>query len=1164
MNFAIPEASIQNVLNILNQPKPACVHCFGLSEGAEAYFVKQLSKISSSPILVVFPTASRLQAFTNDISFFLGKKTEIFPYVFPAYNMSPFKNISFHNEIAAERISLLYNLLTRSPKLIVTTVDALLQRVFPKEILRDYGKLISVNKEIERESLIEKLLAGGYVRTPLVEEAGDFSVRGDIIDIFSPQYTDPIRIEQFGDLIESIRFFSADTQRTLSHEAQVEILPAREAVLHSENLENFVQAVRLRASEQGLSGNAVRSLVERIYQTRATAEIDALYPLLYDRMDTLLDYMPSQTQIVLMNTIELQKKGNLFYETQVENFELAISNQKLCVPPEMLYAPWADCLEKFKTRFVFQLQEIPCFSEKKIETPSYISASFFLQSVENIGIALKVKPHVEDGFSGIVAFLKEQIAANRKVIIPANTDSEKKRLVNLISPEIPFVQTVSNFNQTTLPGIYVCEGQITKGFIWPTEDLAILTQEDIFGRIARRKIGHRKKIEFLKMEDLQMGDLIVHEDHGIGRYDGLVRLVVEGIENDFILLTYQDDDKLYLPIDRMAMIQKYIGIEDISVALDKMGSKSWQQVKEKVKRSAEKIAKELLELYVVRKTRPGYAFSYQSEYFHDFEAGFEYEETPDQLRAIEDVLHDMEKPNPMDRLVCGDVGYGKTEVALRAAFLAAIGGKQVALLVPTTILAQQHYQTFLSRLEPYPLRVACLSRFSTPKQQKKILEEIIAGSIDIVIGTHRLLQKDIAFKDLGLIVIDEEHRFGVRHKEKLKKLRETVDVLALTATPIPRTLHMALSGVRDISVIATAPQDRQRILTYVSEYNEAVIKDAITKEIARGGQVYFLHNNIRNIDRMANKVEHLVPHAKVRVAHGQMKEHQLEKTMVAFQNKEIDVLVSTTIVESGLDIPTANTMIINRADRFGLSQIYQLRGRIGRSSEQAYAYLFIPDETLLTKNAIKRLKVLMEHDGLGAGFQIAMSDLKIRGGGTILGSSQSGHIAAVGYDLFLKLMETAMAEIKEEPIPVEVTPELHIPLTAFFPEDYIMDIDQRLQAYRRLSQISSMKEIAQYREDLEDRFGSLPEQVSNLLFKIMLKVLSQRAGVIRLDLINTHAVFTFSAKGRQDGFEKVVNLVQQNPDQFKLISEYVLKTLLKSTRLNQKLLEIRDILKEFQ
>jgi transcription-repair coupling factor (superfamily II helicase) len=611
----------------------------------------------------------------------------------------------------------------------------------------------------------------------------------------------------------------------------------------------------------------------------------------------------------------------------------------------------------------------------------------------------------------------------------------------------------------------------------------------------------------------------------------------------------------------MGKIQKYMGVEGVDPRPDKMGGKSWERIKAGVKRTTEKIAGELLKLYAARKVQQGHAFGEADAHFYDFENGFPYEETADQSKAIEDVLSDMRHKQPMDRLVCGDVGYGKTEVALRAAFLAASEARQVAVLVPTTVLAEQHYESFRHRFSRYPVQVACLSRFRSAKEQRGIVEGIRSGNIDIVVGTHRLLQKDIEFKALGLLVLDEEQRFGVRHKERIKRMRKTVDVLTLTATPIPRTLHLSLLGIRDISIINTPPEERRPILTYITELDDTVIAEAVRKELARGGQVYFVHNTIQTIERMADHLRKLVPEARSAVAHGRMAEEELERVMLDFMKGRIDMLVCTTIIESGLDVPAANTILINRADRFGLSQIYQLRGRVGRSDEQAYAYLFIPAESTLTKDAQKRLKVLMEYSDLGSGFQIAMSDLKIRGGGTILGASQSGHIAAVGYDMFLQLMETSIAEIKGEPHLDPLEPEINLPLSAFLPERYIADIDQRLTLYRRLARMGDLKSIGALKAEMTDRFGRPPEEATNLLLKIMLKVLAVKAGVKRLDMVDSNLHLQFSELHQKRPFG-IAELVAGGGKGYRFTPDHVFKAKLAPGAATAQLAQVKNILIE--
>ncbi|MCG8618527.1 MAG: transcription-repair coupling factor, partial [Desulfobacterales bacterium] len=746
-------------------------------------------------------------------------------------------------------------------------------------------------------------------------------------------------------------------------------------------------------------------------------------------------------------------------------------------------------------------------------------------------------------------------------------DAQVKRLVSLLAPYGISPAPCGSFGEflEQRPGLYLMTGHVTSGFIVEDENLALLTEDEIFGkkRIRRRKTtGRDLKTELIAPEELKNGDIVVHLEHGVGRYEGLCSLTVSGISQDFILLVYQDDDKLYLPVDRMEMIGKYVGVDGYTPVLDKIGSKSWVKSKAKAKAEVEKMAADLLDLYAKRRVNKGFSFSRPDNYYNDFEASFPYEETRDQLRAIDDVHLDMEKDTPMDRLVCGDVGYGKTEVAIRAAFKAVNDGKQVALVVPTTILAEQHLHTFRERFKNYPVTIECLSRFRSRKEQTDILKRTCAGQVDIVIGTHRLLQKDVDFSSLGLLVIDEEQRFGVKHKEVLKKKRSTVDVLSLSATPIPRTLHLSLTGMRDISVITTPPAARQPIISYISKYEDAIVGDAVKREIARGGQVFFVHNNIKTIFKTAENLQTIIPDAKIGVAHGRLSEAELEKVMLQFVNNEINLLVCTTIIESGLDIPSANTMIINKAERFGLSQIYQLRGRIGRGDNQAYAYLFISDESRLTKDAKKRLAALMEHRDLGSGFQIAMKDLQIRGAGTALGASQSGHIAAVGYDMFLKLLDQAVKDIKGEDVLDPLDPEINASMSSGFPEAYIESVEQRLTLYRRLSRLSSVSDISDMKQELIDRYGKLPKPAENMLLKIMLRIYAIKAGVKRLDLSPNTLTLEFSLPHMHKPVDQLVRHLDKTAE-YKFVKKESIRITLgrKRNNISRALLETKQILK---
>jgi transcription-repair coupling factor (superfamily II helicase) len=1141
------------------------VEFYGTSGSERAYFIWRIYKALRTPIFVVAPSTKLAQSLLDDLRFFQDA-VDVPLFLFPSYNIAPFKFLAYHNETAARRIYALYQLLEyKRPPIVISAVDALLQKIIPKQEIINYAELIVSGEEIEREDLIEKLVSGGYVHASVVEEPGDFCVRGGIVDIYCPLYEDPLRIEFFGDTAESIRRFSAASQRTLQVLEEAVVLPAREMILNKALLPQFISRIRSRASALEIPLSETRKIVESIRLGHGFPGIESLLSLIYPELDHVFDYLPDDSLVVSVGDEDLERAAKDSENHIAENYEAACRAKKLCVEPASLYLSWSQIKDRIgrSKPLVFKMLEVEGSERQNRPDPLQFKAA--IDDTADVSLRLRNYQKKESLLKPLADWINEKRMMGLTPVLVCRTKTQSERLRSLLAPYGFHFKFAERFSEVKIKidTPYLCLGQLSTGFVWAAESLAIITEAEIFGLSSRRRKPMRPSpsSELMDLQDLKRGDLIVHIEHGIGRYEGLIKLKVDGLSNDFLLLVYKDGDRLYLPVDRMSMVQKYMGVEGIEPVIDKLGGNSWKRIKARVKRSAEKIAGELLKLYARRKYEKGFVFSAVDSYFRDFEAGFEYEETTDQVKAIEDVLADMYQPTPMDRLICGDVGYGKTEVALRGSFLAVNNGKQAAILVPTTILAEQHYATFLKRYKRYPINIACLSRFRPLKEQRQIIENLKAGKLDIVIGTHRLLQKDIDFKDLGLLVVDEEQRFGVKHKEKLKKFKQNVDVLALTATPIPRTLHMSLVGIRDISIISTPPEFRQSIITYISEFDEELIAEGIRKEIQRDGQIFFVHNNIQSINKIARKLQQLVPEVRLDIAHGRMSENDLEQVMYRFLNKEFDMLVCTTIIESGLDIPSANTIIVNRADRFGLAQIYQLRGRVGRSDEQAYAYLIIPPESLLTKDARKRLKVLMEHSDLGSGFQIAMNDLKIRGGGTILGASQSGHIAAVGYDMFIKLMENAVAEIKGETPSEPLDPEINVRMSAFLSESYIPDIDQRMAAYRRLARMTELKEIADFKAELIDRYGQPPAEANNLLFKIMLKILSKKAGIAKLDLAGRQMNLQFS-QAHLKNTEALVDMIQAAPGRYELTPGSILKVKLANAQNCSPRGQAKNILKD--
>ncbi|MBU8912133.1 MAG: transcription-repair coupling factor [Desulfobacterales bacterium] len=1143
------------------------------SEGShKAWLTAQLFKNSKDSIVVIVKDTKKALRFIDDFSFFLPEKKDQLIF-FPGYHILPFKSLSYHKETSTNRLAALSRIMNSisEPLIIVTVVDTILQKLIPKKEINEFAELVIANEEIDRDVLIEKLESGGYTKTYLVEDPGEYSVRGGILDIFSPGETYPVRIEFFGDLVESIRYFSPFTQRGIKEIYETIIIPATEAIITREDLPHILARIRQAGTIARLDTSKVRKVVNETREFGRFAGIESMLSIVYEDLDTFFDYLPENTLFLLDSPEELELSANDFENKALINYKITASESRLCVEPDFIYLKWT------KIKFHINSKQHISFKQLNVTNKPFNSDQppFIFDYQDNTAVSslLKRQGTKDNPLLPLVEWFNNQLDNKMNILCVVSQESQSRRLISLLKPYGINPKSCRTFSAAIgeKSGVYYVIGDLSSGFVLKEKGFSLITDNEIFGkkRIRRRikarrdsKIQLARDLQVITPEELKNGDIVVHLEHGVGQYEGLCSLKLNGISQDFILILYQDNDKLYLPVDRIEMIGKYIGVDGYKPVLDKIGSKAWIKSKGKAKKEVEKLAADLLNLYAQRKVNKGFAFSRPDNYYNDFEAAFPYEETRDQLKVIDDVQLDMESSISMDRLVCGDVGYGKTEVAVRAAFKAVNDGKQVAVVVPTTILAEQHFSTFKERFENYPVNIECLSRFRNRKEQTKIVKTIRSGFADIVIGTHRLLQKDIEFKTLGLLVIDEEQRFGVKHKEILKQKRTSVDILALTATPIPRTLHMSLTGMRDISVITTPPADRQPIVSYISNYEDSIVKDAVKRELSRNGQIFFVHNNIKTIFKTAQNLEKLIPEAKIGVAHGRLSEKDLETVMFKFVNLEIDVLVCTTIIESGLDIPSANTIIINKAERFGLSQIYQLRGRIGRGDHQAYAYLFISDENRLTKDAKKRLSALMEYKDLGSGFQIAMKDLQIRGAGTALGASQSGHIAAVGYDMFLKLLDQAVHDLKGEEIIEPLEPEINASMSSGFADHYIESVEQRLTIYRRLSRITKISDISDMKKELVDRYGKLPKDAENMLLKIMLRVYCIQAGVQRLDITPNTLILTFSEKHRKKPLD-FLNKALKGLVFFEFIKKDSIRMHLgrKRNNISRALLETRNILK---
>ncbi|MHB8829417.1 MAG: transcription-repair coupling factor [Syntrophales bacterium] len=1066
----------------------------GLDGAARAFVTAMLFRHLGRPLTVILPDLKAAEKFFRDLTFFLGEEQAL---MLPPWELVTTDMFAFQRETELARMEALHRLAYGPPAVVVMPVSALMQKTVQRDVIEGYVETISIGDMRERDGLVAKLVEGGYVRETLVEERGEFSVRGDILDIFPPHAPHPFRLEFFGDEIESIRLFDVSTQRSIEEIADFMLFPAAELIITKERRECAVRTIRQRSNELGLPRSTKEKLAEIIATGLGVSTNPLFYSLFYntsgsegsenDGMGTLFEYLSPGGILVLDDPL-----GGARLQEEIENdldrfFLKAREQGRFYLEKEAAYLTAADVSGRWQALTQLYLAGLALGSGDETDSPVH----FHIRSDACAG-----KPETQRAGDdeGILAPLAEKMLGwlgegNAVFLICSGQEGAERTAQLLDRYDVPTRRARGSFlaeieADAEAGAVTIMAGRISGGFCLSAMKLAVLSEEEIFGKKAfRRQVRRVREGYFLKsFGELSEGDFVVHTEHGIGRYRGLQKLAAGGIENDFLLIEYQGNDRLYIPVDRIDQLQRYIGAEGFVPKVDKLGGISWETMKERVRESVREMAEELVAIYAAREAIEREPFAAPDRLYEEFCAAFEFEETPDQAKAIEDIHLDMNGVKPMDRLICGDAGFGKTEVAMRASFRAALNGRQVAMLVPTTILAEQHYQTFSGRMKNYPLRVEVLNRFRNKAEQKEIVEGLAKGTVDIVIGTHRLLQKDVSFRDLGLVIVDEEQRFGVADKEKLKKLRKLVDVITLSATPIPRTLHLSLVGIRDLSIMNTPPESRLPVKTYVIEFNEEIIKDAIRGELARGGRAFFLHDRVRSIFTMARLIQKLVPEANVGVVHGQMKPSEIEGAMKRFIRGEDNVLVCTTIIGAGLDIPSANTIIINRADRFGLSQLYQIRGRVGRSKEESFAWLLVPQGAMLSRDAQKRLQVIMDFTEAGSGYRIASNDLEIRGAGNMLGTSQSGHVSAVGYELYTEMMENAIREIKGAPAPEEeIRPEINLGIPAFIPESYMADEHQRLVSYKKISLALTEEELYAIRQELRDCYGNVPAEVDNLI-----------------------------------------------------------------------------------
>ncbi len=1114
----------------------------GLSGSRISYFAVNFLKKSEKDIVFFLPDNYYLQQMQEDLIRLIGKDNFL---VFPEEEILPHEQLMPDLTTMSERTKVLTELIfsiNQKKKIILTTPAAVLKKLPPKAIYQNKSIKLEKDNEINIQDLRERLFALGYKREEMVEAPGQYSVRGGIIDIYTLLDEQPFRIELFGDEIDSIRKIDLTAQRSTKEVDNIIIPPFANLVIDEKVVDRaypkleaaYSKAVSKLAKnnyqeEASYLREKAKKMLESLKEQHRFPGFEQFLPFYYDQTANFFDY--------LEESIIFAVRPNKMEQLTHDNYQEIMETHTRLLEQGMVFPEYID-------NFISETDFKNEITKNRVVD---INSDFEENKVAENDIHFNTSSL--EPFHGQLELFSEKLIdllkKKYRIAITLNSSSKKRR-VKMFLEEKSFV-VGENFDESR---IVIFSDSLAEGFVFDDIKLAVFTDKEVFGseQKRKRKIGDFEEgVEISSVDDLRAGDFVVHENHGIGKYLGVKTLEIQGQHKDYLVLKYAGEDKLYVPTEKIHLVQKYIGSDAGNPKLYKLGSSDWKKVKEKVQKSVKEMAIGLLELYAERETLSGYQFSEDDVWQQEFEDAFPFEETPDQKEAIEDVKSDMESKKPMDRLLCGDVGYGKTEVAIRAAFKAALDGKQTAVLVPTTILAQQHYNTFSERIDEFPVRVGMLSRFNTAAEQRKTLKRLIKGEIDILIGTHRLLSKDVIFDDLGLLIIDEEQRFGVTHKEKLKNLKRNVDVLTLTATPIPRTLHMALVGVRDMSLIETPPENRYPIRTFIKEYNKELIAGAIRRELAREGQIYFVHNRVKDIERTAGKLQKIMPEAKIAVAHGQMNEKRLEKIMYDFYHHEFDILVCTTIIETGLDIPNVNTIIINHADKMGLSQLYQLRGRVGRTNRIAYGYLLYERDRILPEVAEKRLEAIKEFSSLGSGFKIAMRDLEIRGAGNLLGPEQSGHIAAVGFSLYTKLLEGTIEELKGKTDKDQIEVEIDLNLDAYIPDEYIKYEARKIEIYKKIKSIENEADALDTIDELIDRFGEPPVEVMRLINTARLKFIAAELDIELIKEKNDKVKCQFVNSEVVDGSKLV-----------EFSKKYRRKIKIKSAKKPQLLIKIKD------
>jgi len=1105
--------------------------------------------------LLVAPDNLSAGQLLNELRFFLaptpGAPELLF---FPDWETLPYDQFSPHQDIISERLATLSRLQHSKNAIVISSVSTLMHRLCPPSFLHQHAFVLKQGQTLDLQVFRDRLQQAGYRNVNKVLEHGEYALRGAIIDVFPMGSSIPFRIELFDDEIDSLRQFDTETQRTIAKIDHIELLPAREFPLNETSITLFRRNFR-----EQFSGNpGLSPIYEAVTEGQYPAGIEYYLPLFFEQAVTIFDYLPAQARIALIEDIPAQ--GETFWHELVQRHDQrAYDITRPLLKPETCFLRPTDFLS-----LANQYEQVRCYHE-----PVERKGSLHHFSVKQAP-ALPLDRKAEQPLYLLRDYLQQP---GRRYLLVVESTGRREVLLDLMRQSGISASTQADWQSflNSEDHVNISTGPLLDGCELLDQGLVIIVESQLFGEHSTPQRSRSQKsvdpdLIIRDLAELQLNAPVVHLQFGVGRYQGLTTLESGGMTNEFLILAYAGSDKIYVPVTALHYISRYTGMDSEHAPLHKLGSDLWQKERKKAAEKIHDVAIELLEIYAKREAKPGFVYQFNALEYQQFASGFPFEETVDQQQAIEQIIKDMRSPRPMDRLICGDVGFGKTEVAMRAAFLAVQNGKQVCVLVPTTLLAGQHFENFRDRFAEFPINIELLSRFRSAKESKQVIESLHSGKVDIVIGTHKLFSKDIQFHNLGLLIIDEEHRFGVKQKEHIKSLRLNVDILSMTATPIPRTLNMAMAGIRDISLIATPPAKRLAIKTFWQEKSDNLVREALLREILRGGQVFFLHNNVQTIDRIAQELQTLVPEARVSSAHGQMRERELEKIMSDFYHHRFNILVCTTIIETGIDIPTANTIIIDRADTFGLAQLHQLRGRVGRSHHQAYAYLLTPNEKALTRDAVKRLEAIVSLEDLGAGFTLATHDMEIRGAGELLGEDQSGNMQAIGFNLYMEMLDKAVSDLKagktpELNTPIHQGPDIDLRLSAILPDDYIIDIHERLIMYKRIANAKDREQLRELQIEMIDRFGLLPQPAKQLLLVTELKLFAGQLGIDKINASQQQGKIEFSKDARIDP-GVLITLIQVHAKRYQMDGPMKLKFGLDSTANEERILEIMGLLKK--